>query len=223
MNIAVKEYYNQLAERYDQNRFSNSYGAFIHKEELAFLNKTIPKHSTTLNLGCGSGRFMEFCTDGYDISNKMIEVSQNKFPDKNFKVGCASHTPYADSSFDNIICLHVIMHLSKSEADQLIEEAFRILKPGGQLIIDHPSFKRRRLFNYKAPNWHAANEYSSKMIHKNMQLKGTSSIKTQGLLFFPVHRFPKKARKFLYPLDQFLNYSPLKEYSSYLIHSIIKA
>ena len=221
MNEAVKVYYDNLAEDYDENRFSNSYGKFIHRQELAFLKQNITEDATCLNLGCGTGRFMEFCSHGYDISENMVKEAKTKYPNKNFKKGCASSTPYDNNTFDTIICLHVIMHLSKSETESLIQEAFRILKPGGKLIIDHPSFKRRRIFKYKAPNWHAANEYSIKML-KELTLTATTHLKTKGVLFFPIHRFPSKTRNLLYSLDQLINKSPIKEYSSYLIHSITK-
>lgn len=221
MNPEVKKYYDTLANEYDVSRFSNSYGEFINKQELDFLTKNISKETTTLNLGCGTGRFMEFCTHGYDISKKMIEEAKIKFPNKDFINGCASNTPYSKNTFDNIICFHVIMHLSQKDTEQIITEALRILKPGGKLIFDHPSFKRRRIIKYKAENWHASNEYSSKLI-KKLVTKNWRIIKTKGILFFPIHRFPKKMRALLYSLDQLLTSSPLKEYSSYLIHSISK-
>ena len=107
-----------------------NYGKFIHKQELAFIASCqVSANDTSLSLGCGTGRFMEFCTHGYDISNKMIDEARLKFPNKIFTVGCASNTPYLDHSFDNIICLHVIMHLSQTDTNNLINEALRLLKP----------------------------------------------------------------------------------------------
>lgn len=221
MNEEVIAYYNNLAPNYDQDRFENSYGKFIHNQELEFLKRHTILKGNNLNLGCGTGRFMEFCSHGFDISKNMISEAKRKFPNKEFNSGNAIYTAYDSNSFDTIICLHVIMHLNKEESNKIIREALRILKPGGHLIIDHPSYKRRRLFNYTAPNWHAANEYSSKMI-KNILCNEIKDIKTSGILFSPIHRFPSRLRTLIYKVDQIINKSFFKEYSSYLIHSITK-
>jgi ubiquinone/menaquinone biosynthesis C-methylase UbiE len=222
MNPSVKTYYDNIAVEYDSDRFNNTYGEFIHKTELSYLQQHFQKsNEQVLNLACGTGRFMEFCSHGYDISPNMIEVAKVKHPQKSFKTGCGSIIPFEDNSFDKIICFHLIMHLSKFDTKAVLNEITRILKPGGVLIIDYPSLKRRRLFKYKAQNWHAANEYSSKEITE--LLKTTfSTIKTKGVLFLPIHRFPTSVRKLFFNLDKLLTRSPIKEYSSYLVHSFKK-
>ena len=101
------------------------------------------------------------------------------------------------------------------------EEAKRILKPGGQLIIDYPSRKRRRLFNYKAQNWHAATEFYPNEISEFFDSEN-STHHVKGILNLPIHRFPKSIRKIFLPIDNLLCNSPIKQYSSYILHTITK-
>jgi len=52
------DYYNQLAGRYDDERFANSYGAYIHAQERRLLQCWLAPitHGKILDLACGTGR-----------------------------------------------------------------------------------------------------------------------------------------------------------------------
>jgi len=143
-NNPVKSYYDRIAKEYDKSRFDNTNGRFIDKQERRFLDKII-KSKNTLNLGCGTGRFMEYCSTGYDISEEMIKEAKEKFPDKDFFAGHASSTPFLDIQFEAVICFHVIMHLDKITTEEIFKEVYRILKPNGLFIFDYPSAERRKL------------------------------------------------------------------------------
>jgi len=218
---AVKTYYNKIAKAYDTSRFENTYGDFIDRQERAYLKKHLTKSGVILNLGCGTGRFMEYASIGADFSEEMLAVAKTKFPDKNFVTSPAHQISIESNSVDTIICFHVIMHLSKEYTEEIFTEAHRILKPGGVFIFDYPSAKRRRAINYKAENWHGANAYTKK---ETSNLVGTrfKILKNKGVLFIPIHRFPKKMRSALFGFDQLMTSSPLKHYSSYMICKLEK-
>lgn len=67
----VKNYYNEISDSYDESRFSNSYGAFIDKQERKFIETKLTDKNN-LNLCCGTGRFMEYCSTGLDFSEAMM-------------------------------------------------------------------------------------------------------------------------------------------------------
>jgi len=75
-----------------------------------------------------------------DISDEMIARARKNIeaagldPDKvSFSTGNIEALPYADGQFDSVICAGVIEYLR--EDTKALNELFRILKPGGTLVI----------------------------------------------------------------------------------------
>ena len=216
MNTSIKNYYNNLATTYDENRFANTYGQFIDQQEKQIIQNVMGDKGKTLDMACGTGRFLDFANYGIDISAEMIKVAKNKFPTKELFVENAEQTHFEDAFFDNILSFHLFMHLDEKVTGNILQEAHRILKKGGRLIFDIPSAKRRKAINYKADNWHGANAFSVKEIN-NLVGDKWKWVNYQGILFLPIHRFPIVFRKFIIPFDTMLCRSFLKEYSSYLV------
>lgn len=217
----VQEYYNQIAGNYDKSRFNNSYGQFIDKQERIFLDQYL-KSKNTLNLGCGTGRFMEYCSTGIDFSSEMLDIAKAKYPNVEYFMGSADTTPFDNERFDAVICFHVLMHLNPTETAAIFREVNRILAPGGIFIFDYPSAERRKLTRYKAENWHGGNAFFKKEINTLILSQNWKPLKKRGVLFFPIHRFPSGMRKLAFSTDQFFNRGPLKSFSSYLLQAIEK-
>lgn len=221
-NTEVRGYYNNIAPIYDTDRFKNSYGKFIDKQERRYLEKHLKSNGKTLNLGCGTGRFMEYSDVGIDFSLEMLKVAEKKYPDLLFHCADAATTPFENNQFDQIICFHVFMHLTIEETAAIFREVNRILKPGGKFIFDYPSSERRKITKYKASNWHGANDFTKPEIEKLIHSQKWKTVHKKGVLFFPIHKFPNWLRKTVFPIDQLISTSFLKHYSSYLIHIIEK-
>lgn len=80
----VHDYYEQLAPRYDQDRFGNSYGRYIDAMERAILRKwlaAIPPQEV-VDIGCGTGRLLDFAMTGVDASPAMLQVAADKYPNR---------------------------------------------------------------------------------------------------------------------------------------------
>jgi ubiquinone/menaquinone biosynthesis C-methylase UbiE len=93
-----------------------------------------------LDLGCGTGDAACQLKDqdnldviGLDKSRPMLEIAASKAVD----VVCAdvdiSLVPFRDSSFDRIISIYVIHHISNLE--RLFEECFRVLRYGYVVLL----------------------------------------------------------------------------------------
>jgi ubiquinone/menaquinone biosynthesis C-methylase UbiE len=222
MNKDIITYYDELAKDYDESRFSNSYGQFIDKQEREILKKIIPNNTNRiLDLGCGTGRFIDFASHGVDISSEMIKFVKMKFPEKKIYNEDAANTHFDNSTFDIIISFHVFMHLDKDKIISILDEAYRLLKSGGKLIFDVPSKKRRKLIKYKSQGWHGASDFSVNEITKIIGRKWKLH-KYYGILFFPIHRFPNSLRPKVLILDKLFCKSFVKQYSSYLVFEIKK-
>lgn len=216
MKTSILEYYSSLAESYDENRFGNSYGKYIDQQERAFLSSFFQnkKYKKVLDLGCGTGRLLDFATHGTDFSENMLNVARQKHPEKILTVGEISGIPFHEE-FDCIFCFHVIMHQNHLETKAFLNECYRKLGKNGILIFDYPVKSRKRSVSPQE-DWHAGNSFSASDIaalsKDQWKVKNTT-----GVLFFPIHRLPKAIRRFFLPLDIFLCRTFLKNWASYHI------
>ena len=105
-----------------------------------------------LEAGCGAGRFTEILLKkgatlvSSDLSSA-VEVNIENFPvnDKHIVIQAdINDMPYADESFDIVLCMGVIQHTPNPE--ETIRNLYALVKKGGALIIDHYTFNRSRLF-----------------------------------------------------------------------------
>lgn len=217
----IIEYYNKLAKKYDFERFENSYGKFIDKQERRILKGLLTNlNGKVLDLACGSGRFLSFANIGIDGSSEMVKIAKQKFPEKQIINANADETGLKDNSIDTIICFHLFMHLDKEKMHKILKECERILSKNGRIIFDIPSAKRRKLIEYKSNNWHGS--YSITIDEVEKSLPQFKIRRTYGILFLPIHRFPIYLRRYFLKIDVFLSNSILKEFSSYLIIELIK-
>jgi len=100
-----------------------------------------------LDLGCGEGFFISalLCEGvnvtiyGLDNFEKNIIHARERLKDKrvNLLLGDAAATPFKDGFFDTIVCNNFFIMLNSNDiARQILHEAARIIKPGGQIIFE---------------------------------------------------------------------------------------
>ncbi len=56
-------------------------------------------------------------------------------------VNVCKRLPFADGQFDRIFSEHMIEHVSQVQGWQLLQECFRILKPGGRMRLETPDLE----------------------------------------------------------------------------------
>ena len=91
-----------------------------------------------LDLGCGGGRHLRYLLQqgiqavGLDSCPAAVQESPFYVLLHNIR----EPLPFADRTFDWIICWGVFLHLPPSAQPSLFSETYRILKPGGALLLD---------------------------------------------------------------------------------------
>ena len=93
-----------------------------------------------LDLGCGNGSYTAelqrrarwVC--GLDFQWHYLEAVQGEIPRVQ---GVGEHLPFREESFDAVTMIEVLEH-TRSDT-QVLEECFRVLKPGGRLILFVPN------------------------------------------------------------------------------------
>ncbi|MBO3461247.1 MAG: class I SAM-dependent methyltransferase [Aetokthonos hydrillicola CCALA 1050] len=117
---------------------------------LAFIPE---KKGTILDVACGLGGTTNYLLKyyspldivGINISAKQLEKCRDNAPGCKFIAMDAAQMEFEDNSFDNIICVEAAFHFYTRE--NFLQEAWRVLKPGGYLVLSDIIFP-----NMEAPN-----------------------------------------------------------------------
>lgn len=215
------DYYDQLAERYDDERFGNSYGRYLDAQERRLLRWWLApfREGRILDLACGTGRLLDLASHGLDASPAMVRIARQKYPGKALLCASAERIGEFRTCFDAIFCLHLFMHLPPAEIETVLRAAFGQLRPGGIMILDAPSAVRRRVTGFHPQGWHARTALTPSAVRKLAE-PGWSLKRTHGILFFPIHRLPARVRPLWRPLDDLLGLTPLKRFCSYLFYCL---
>lgn len=95
-----------------------------------------------LSVGCGPAEGLQWLTayvnDGGKVVGLDVEpLHARSSKDVQFVVGSIENAPLEDHSFDAVLALDVLEHLDDDSAG--LREAFRLVKPGGLLLITVPA------------------------------------------------------------------------------------
>lgn len=130
-----RENYNLISEEFGGTR------RFAWNELFPLAKYTSPG-DRVLDLGCGNGRLQQIFKDididytGVDNSERLIEMAKKEYSDNKFQVADALKLPFTDNYFDKIYSIAVFHHIpSKELRQQFLQEAKRVLKPGGLLVL----------------------------------------------------------------------------------------
>lgn len=219
----IAAYYDQVAPTYDEDRYGNTFGQYLHDQEVSLVQHYLHdwEGANVLNLACGTGRLMEFCSVGVDLSPRMIARARQKFPDKNFALEDALNTRFWAESFQAILCFHLVVHLAREEFAQLLTEAGRIALPGARLIFDAPGSERNRLLRRNGRGWYGANEYTDEEVRKAIGPEW-KIVAVHGVATLPIHRLPQNLHARCRKVDRLLSKSPLRRFSAYRIYVLEK-
>ncbi len=99
------------------------------------------KYGSILDVACGLGATTAYLTKyypaqnitGINISKTQLEAARTNAPGCTFLEMNATDMKFAESSFDNIICVEAAFHFYTRE--KFLCEASRVLKPGGRLVL----------------------------------------------------------------------------------------
>jgi len=96
-----------------------------------------------LEVGCGSGTIVKQLlaqgkhVTGIDIGKQFVNFCHATYDNADFCETDAHYLPFADRSFDTIVCSEVIEHVDNPE--QALQEFNRVLRPKGRLVLTTPN------------------------------------------------------------------------------------
>lgn len=170
------------SEEWDSGDIIKAIKRINRNEFVRWFLKYAPCHGKFLEAGCGVGQYVfymneiGFDIEGLDISSKAIEKCKNFAEEQginqnSFKIGDVRDLDYADNTFSYYLSFGVVEHF-KEGPKEAIDEAFRILKPGGVAFFGTPnkySLNNNRTFI----GWiFILPDYPKRWVRKIMELLG---------------------------------------------------
>ncbi len=137
--------------------------------------KYAKKGSVMLEGGCGMGHFVAFYTlrgvrvIGLDFAQRTLTRLSNQVPNLPLCGGDVSALPFGDNSFDVYYSGGVVEHFENG-AEKSLQEAARVLKNDGVLLISVPYFSplRRLLAPFKKGFWRKVDKSESEPNHNDL-------------------------------------------------------
>ena len=105
----------------------------------------LARRRRVLDIGCGAGYGSSELAQsaasvtGLDLSPEAVALARSSYaaPNLDFLAASATRIPFPDASFGLITCFEVIEHIHDWQL--LLDEARRLLAPGGQFIVSTPN------------------------------------------------------------------------------------
>lgn len=116
-----------------RSQFHKAAGSNLHfllEQRFSWMQAYLDKSSVAVELGSGAGLLREFVRHERLI---LTDVIDSRWLDVQ---ASALSLPFDDGSIGVLICNHMLHHLASP--GQFLDEAARVLKPGGALLINDP-------------------------------------------------------------------------------------
>ena len=156
------------------------------------------KAEVILELGSGNGILARDMVNavgpkgrvvGLDSSEAILEMARHLCPEGEFLLGDAQNLPFENGSFDAIVAAQLFCFLD--DVDCALTEAFRVLKPGGRIVIldtdwetlvwrsSDPALMKRVMTTYQAVY---ADARLPRSLPMRLALAGFSSISAESFV-----------------------------------------
>ncbi|MBP3831992.1 MAG: class I SAM-dependent methyltransferase [Clostridia bacterium] len=193
-----KKWFDKQAPVYDEtNTILYSKNGKISCENIFDFLKDI-EYEKLLDIGCGTGYLIDMLAKNYeaeftglDLSPEMVKQANNKnIKNAKFVEGRSDEIPFEDNTFNIVTCSQSFHHYP--DTDKAMQEARRVLKPGGLYILSDTGVGPFKILGVKIDDFiyrHFSNtgdcnvSYMEKTI-RDMERNGFMIVKAEKITTF---------------------------------------
>lgn len=138
--MSVQETYDRVAEHYAKAFFDELTRKPYDRELLDRFAKGV-QTGRVCDIGCGPGHIGRYLKDrgvdafGLDLSPELVKIARRLNPGMEFLEGNMLALPFEDDTLAGITAFYSIIHLAREEVPQAFQQFYRVLKPGGHLLL----------------------------------------------------------------------------------------
>lgn len=153
---SLKQHQEYYTARWNNFAYSNKLDMARACEVLREIQKRAPLNPKICDLGCGAGWLTAILgvfgpALGVDLSD--VSVAQARFKHCQFLTADAVSWTLPENEFDVVVSQEVIEHVPYEKQPQYIQQAAKLLKTGGLLILTTPNAKTLRLMPDGGKAW----------------------------------------------------------------------
>jgi SAM-dependent methyltransferase len=137
----IRKSYDTLAEEYSKRISGELAGKPLDRQLLQRFADRVKDGGEVCDLGCGPGHVARFLTQlgvnvfGMDLSPSSIAEAKKANPEIPFRIGNMLALEIPDRSLAGIAAFYSIVNLPRNTLPRIAREMFRVLKPGGLLLL----------------------------------------------------------------------------------------
>jgi ubiquinone/menaquinone biosynthesis C-methylase UbiE len=147
-----------------------------------------------LEIGCGNGHGAYLLNQGsprsyvgLDVMEEQIAKARQRYPAYQFLVrDAADLSQFGEASWDVVIIFGVLHHIP--EWRKVIDEARRVLKPGGSFFVEEPRGVDLRVFDFFFRWGHPDSDFGSQRMEQYLTSRGFKIRKKQWTPLLTMYR-----------------------------------
>ncbi len=137
----VESGYDAIADEYALRIYDELRHKPRDRELLDRFAESVRNRGMACDLGCGPGQVARYLQRrgirvcGVDLSEGMLQRARQLNPGIDFHRGDMRALPFAENAWAGIAAFYAIVNLSAGDVAQASREMWRVLQPGGQLLL----------------------------------------------------------------------------------------